>query len=181
MRYADWGERSPRWAGIRSQEIDVSGTKVHYLSAGKGQGGLTHLLIHPMAGSASMWTDTIAELSAHGPVIAPDLPGSVFGHTDSPHPRASKAELGARFLRAFTGRMGLKATNLWRPGEKPPPPPAGARRAGASVVRVSQGRRALSCASGCAPRSGALAALGAKDRQPLVEDLLQILDGAPLQ
>jgi pimeloyl-ACP methyl ester carboxylesterase len=110
VRYADWGERSPQWAGIRSQEIDVSGTKVHYLSAGKDQGGPTHLLVHPMAGSASMWMDAIAELSAHGPVIAPDLPGSVFGHTGSPHPRASKAELGARFLRAFTGRMGLKAT-----------------------------------------------------------------------
>ncbi|WP_066372913.1 hypothetical protein [Herbidospora mongoliensis] len=55
MRYADWGERSPRWAGIRSQMIDVSGAKVHYLSAGKTQDGPTHLLIHPMAGSASMW------------------------------------------------------------------------------------------------------------------------------
>ncbi|MEU6714209.1 alpha/beta fold hydrolase [Nonomuraea sp. NPDC046802] len=110
MRYADWGERSPRWAGIHSQAIDVAGTEVHYLSAGEGQIGPTHLLIHPMAGSASMWMDAIAELSAHGPVIAPDLPGSVFGHTGSPHPRASKAELSARFLRAFTGRMGLEAT-----------------------------------------------------------------------
>ncbi|MFF3441988.1 alpha/beta fold hydrolase [Streptosporangium sp. NPDC002721] len=110
MRYANWGERSPRWAGIHSRAIDVAGIGVHYLSAGEGRGGPTHLLIHPMAGSASMWMDTIAELGAHGPVIAPDLPGSVFGHTGSPHPRAAKAELGARFLRAFTGRLGLRAT-----------------------------------------------------------------------
>ncbi|GII01341.1 alpha/beta fold hydrolase [Planobispora takensis] len=110
MRYADWGERSPRWAGIRSRAVDVCGTGVHYLSAGEDRGGPVHLLIHPMAGSASMWMDTIAELGARVPVIAPDLPGSVFGHTGSPHPRASKAELNARFLRVFTGRLGLGAT-----------------------------------------------------------------------
>ncbi|MBG0816478.1 alpha/beta fold hydrolase [Planomonospora sp. ID82291] len=90
--------------------IDVAGTEVHYLSAGEDQGGPTHLLIHPMAASASMWMDAIAELGAHAPVIAPDLPGSVFGHTGSPHPRASTAGPSARFLRAFTGRMGLEAT-----------------------------------------------------------------------
>ncbi|MFB9876500.1 alpha/beta fold hydrolase [Planobispora siamensis] len=90
--------------------IDVSGTGVHYLSAGQDRGGPVHLLIHPMAGSASMWMDTVAELGSRVPVIAPDLPGSVVGHTGSPHPRAARAELNARFLRVFTGRLGLKAT-----------------------------------------------------------------------
>jgi hypothetical protein len=92
MRHTDWGVLSPRWAGIRSQEIDVCGTSVHYLSADVGQAGPTHLLIHPMAGSASMLLDLIAPLSTLGPVIAPDLPGTLFGHTGSPHPRAAKAE-----------------------------------------------------------------------------------------
>ncbi|MBG0832011.1 alpha/beta fold hydrolase [Planomonospora sp. ID67723] len=110
MRHADWGALSPRWAGIRSEEIDVCGTGVHYLSADAGHGGPVHLLVHPMAGSASMWLDLIAPLSALGPVIAPDLPGTLFGHTGSPHPRAAGAEPNARFLRAFTARLGIGGT-----------------------------------------------------------------------
>lgn len=30
-RYRDWGVRSPRWAGIRSETVTVAGTRVHYL------------------------------------------------------------------------------------------------------------------------------------------------------
>jgi pimeloyl-ACP methyl ester carboxylesterase len=54
-----------------------------------------------MAVGAIMWLDVIRPLTAHGPVIAPDLPGSLFGHTSSPHWRASRAEPSARFLRAL--------------------------------------------------------------------------------
>ncbi|TDC97073.1 alpha/beta fold hydrolase [Actinomadura sp. 7K507] len=108
MRQADWGVLSPRWAGIRSQEIDVCGTSVHYLSTDAGQAGPTHLLIHPMAGSASMLLDLIAPLRTLGPVVAPDLPGTLFGHTVSPHPRAAKAAPNARFLRAFAARLGVQ-------------------------------------------------------------------------
>ncbi|OEU85661.1 hypothetical protein DB35_13270 [Streptomyces abyssalis] len=108
MRHADWGVLSPRWAGIRSQAIDVCGTSVHYLSADAGRAGPTHLLIHPMAGSASMLLDLIAPLSTLGPVIAPDLPGTLFGHTGSPHPRAAKAAPNARFMSAFAARLGVQ-------------------------------------------------------------------------
>lgn len=108
MRHSDWGALSPRWAGISSQEIDVCGTSVHYLRADAGQAGPTHLVIHPMAGSASMLLDLIAPLRTLGPVIAPDLPGSLFGHTGSPHPRAAKAVPNARFLKAFTARLGVQ-------------------------------------------------------------------------
>ncbi|NRQ37886.1 alpha/beta hydrolase [Nonomuraea sp. NN258] len=106
MRYADWGSRSPRWAGIRSEETDVRGTAVHYLRA-DGE-GTPHLLIHPMAGNAAMWLDVIKPMTALGPVIAPDLSGTLFGHTGSPHPRAARIEPNARFLRAFTARLGLE-------------------------------------------------------------------------
>ncbi|MFI7131973.1 alpha/beta fold hydrolase [Nonomuraea sp. NPDC050153] len=108
MRHADWGVRSPRWAGIRSAEVDVRGTGVHYLTAGVGGSGPTHLLVHPMAGSASMWLDLIGPLSALGPVVVPDLPGTLFGHTGLPHPRAARAEPSARFLNAFAARLGLE-------------------------------------------------------------------------
>jgi hypothetical protein len=31
VQYADWGERAARWSGIRSETVDVHGTKAHYL------------------------------------------------------------------------------------------------------------------------------------------------------
>ncbi|MFI6510941.1 alpha/beta fold hydrolase [Streptosporangium sp. NPDC050855] len=108
MRHADWGVRSPRWDGIRSEEIEVCGTAVHYLSAGSGRDGPTHLLVHPMAAGASMFLDLIDPLSALGPVVVPDLPGTLFGRTGLPHPRAARAEPNARFLRAFTDRLGIE-------------------------------------------------------------------------
>jgi pimeloyl-ACP methyl ester carboxylesterase len=46
-------------------------------------------------------------LAGYGPVVAPDLPGAVFGHTASPHRFAVRAEPSARFLRALTSTLGL--------------------------------------------------------------------------
>jgi pimeloyl-ACP methyl ester carboxylesterase len=31
VRYADWGERTARWAGVRSEFVDVDGVSVHLL------------------------------------------------------------------------------------------------------------------------------------------------------
>ena len=109
MKCSDWGERSPRWAGIRSQTVEVCGSSVHFLTADAARPEApAHLLIHGMAGSATNWLDTIRPLTAHGRVIAPDLPGTLAGHTASPHRRAPRAEPNARFLRAFTATLGLR-------------------------------------------------------------------------
>ena len=109
MEYRDWGERSPRWAGIRSQTVEVCGSSVHFLRADAARPDApAHLLIHGMAGSATNWLDTIRPLTAHGRVIAPDLPGTLAGHTASPHRSAARAENNARFLRAFTATLGLR-------------------------------------------------------------------------
>lgn len=108
MRHTDWGERHPRWAGIHSHQIDVAGTRVHYLASGAAAEGPTQLLVHPMAGSASGWLDLIPHLRRLGPVIAPDLPGSVFGHTTTPHPRAVRPQPCARFLRALTSALDVR-------------------------------------------------------------------------
>jgi pimeloyl-ACP methyl ester carboxylesterase len=105
----DWGERSPRWAGIRSRTVEVCGSSVHFLTADAARPEApTHLLIHGMAGSATNWLDTIRPLTAHGRVIAPDMPGTLAGHTASPHRSAARAEINARFLRAFTATLGLR-------------------------------------------------------------------------
>ncbi|MFI7453331.1 alpha/beta fold hydrolase [Nonomuraea sp. NPDC049714] len=112
MRHADWSVLSPRWAGVRSEETEVHGTTVHYLRADGPADGPTHLLVHPLAGSATLWLDAIPPLARLGTVIAPDLPGTLFGHTGTPHPRAARAEPNARFLRAFTARLGLDGVIL---------------------------------------------------------------------
>ncbi|HCT76187.1 MAG TPA: hypothetical protein DGT23_06255, partial [Micromonosporaceae bacterium] len=111
MRYADWGERSARWAGIRSELVDVHGTSVHLLRADARPDAPpdapTQLLIHPMASGAMFWLDVMRPLTAYGPVVAPDLPGAAFGHTASPHRYAARAQPGALFLRAMTSTVGL--------------------------------------------------------------------------
>jgi pimeloyl-ACP methyl ester carboxylesterase len=109
VELSDWGARSPRWAGIRSQTVEVCGSSVHFLTADAARPGApAHLLIHGMTGSATNWLDTIRPLTAHGRVVAPDLPGTLAGHTASPHRRAARAEINARFLRAFTATLGLR-------------------------------------------------------------------------
>jgi pimeloyl-ACP methyl ester carboxylesterase len=119
VEYRDWGERSSRWAGIRSETVEVCGTSVHFLTADAARPDApTHLLIHSTAGSATNWLDTIRPLTACGRVIAPDLPGTLAGHTASPHRRAARAEINARFLRAFTATLGLRdvVTHGWSIG-----------------------------------------------------------------
>lgn len=112
MQYSDWGDRSPRWAGIRSETVDVDGTSVHCLRAESDVGvpadAPTHLLVHPMAAAGTFMLDLIRPLTAFGPVIAPDLPGSILGHTVTPRPGAARVESNARFLRAFTSALGLE-------------------------------------------------------------------------
>jgi pimeloyl-ACP methyl ester carboxylesterase len=111
MRYADWGQRSARWAGIRSELVGVDSISVHLLRSDASRhapaGAPTHLLIHPMASGATFWLDVMGPLTAHGPVLAPDLPGAVFGHTAAARPSAAGAEPSARFLCALTATLGL--------------------------------------------------------------------------
>ncbi|WP_125811127.1 alpha/beta fold hydrolase [Actinoplanes sp. ATCC 53533] len=112
MHYEDWGARSVRWAGIRSERVYVHGTDVHLLRADAGRQAAddapVHLLIHPMAAGATLWLDTIEPLTALGPVIAPDLPGAVLGETRSPHRAAVEAAAAAEFLHDLTTTLDLR-------------------------------------------------------------------------
>lgn len=111
MRHRDWGSRSARWRGIRSETVTVAGVPVHFLRADAAPdappAAATHLLVHGMAASATLWLDVIRPLTRYGPVVAPDLPGTLAGHTATPIPQAARAEPNARFLRAFTTALGL--------------------------------------------------------------------------
>ena len=102
----DWGQRTPRWAGITSRVVDIDGTRVHYLRAGAAASGLTHLLVHPMGTGAWSWMDVIGPLSARGLVTAPDLPGS--GRSRPMRRGAADIFAYAQFLDDFTVALGIE-------------------------------------------------------------------------
>ena len=158
----DWGERTPRWAGITSMVVDISGTRVHYLRAGAEVNGQIHLLVHPMSTGAWSWMDVIGPLSRKGLVIAPDLPGS--GRSRPLRRGAGDTFEGAEFLDDFTTALGIERmvvhghslgglvggllagrvpdrverlvlTSAPLPGLPDPPPFPGAWRVGFRVVR----------------------------------------------
>lgn len=105
----DWGERDPRWRGIRSDVLPVAGrgagtADVHVLRAGDHAPGTPQLLVHGLGGSASNWLDVMGALADHGPVVAVDLPG--FGWTEPPMPRGARLEPQARFLQRLLDELG---------------------------------------------------------------------------
>jgi pimeloyl-ACP methyl ester carboxylesterase len=86
--------------------VDIAGTRAHYLRAGVEGDGTTHLLVHPMGAGAWSWLDVIGPLSAHGMVVAPDLPGS--GRTRPVQRGVGDAFADARFLDDFTTALGIE-------------------------------------------------------------------------
>ncbi len=102
----DWGQRTPRWAGITSRVVDIGGDPVHYLRAGAEGNGPTHLLIHSMGSGGWSWMDVIGPLVAPGLVIAPDLPGS--GRSRPLRRGAGDVFAAARFLDDLTVALGIE-------------------------------------------------------------------------
>lgn len=111
MRYHDWGDRCLRWRGIRSETVQVDGRRVHLLWADPGPdaplGAPTQLLLHGLAGSSTAWLDVITPLTGLGPVVAPDLPGSVFGETETRRPRQARLAATVALLPQLTAALGL--------------------------------------------------------------------------
>ena len=116
MQFADWGERCPRWRGIRSETLDVDGRRVHLLRADPGReappDAPTQLLLHGSAGSGTAWLDVIPTLASLGPVVAPDLPGSIFGETTTHRAVEAKLEPSVPFLDRLTSSLGLEGVAL---------------------------------------------------------------------
>jgi pimeloyl-ACP methyl ester carboxylesterase len=109
MHDEDWGQRSPRWAGIRSEVVAVQGMDVHLLRAEAAPevppAAPTQLFVHPMGASGALWLDVLGPFRAHGPVLAPDLPGA--GQSRPSHRRAARAERQASFLGSLTATLRL--------------------------------------------------------------------------
>jgi pimeloyl-ACP methyl ester carboxylesterase len=102
----DWGQRTPRWAGITSRVVDIAGTRVHYLQAGTADDRPTHLLIHGLGSGAWPWMDVIGPLSATGFVIAPDLPGA--GRSRPARRGTGDIFADAQFIDRFTAALGIE-------------------------------------------------------------------------
>jgi pimeloyl-ACP methyl ester carboxylesterase len=102
--YEDWGSRCARWAGVRSELIDVRGTQVHTLRAGDDNDGPPIVLVHGLGGAAINWLEVIPALAEHRPVLAMDLPG--FGRTEPPRVEAARVGANARFLHALLDTVG---------------------------------------------------------------------------
>lgn len=111
MRYEDWGDRCPRWAGVRSVLTSLAGVPVHYLAgdptAPIDDDGPTHVLVPPMTASAAGWVDLVAQLRDVGPVVAPDSPGTLTGHTGAPYRSGSRPRADAGFIRALLTHLNL--------------------------------------------------------------------------
>jgi pimeloyl-ACP methyl ester carboxylesterase len=79
----------------QSKFAEVSGARLHYLIAGKGD---PVVLLHGFAESSHMWLPLIAKLSDKHTVIAPDLRG--FGQSSTPPDGYTKAAM-ARDIHAL--------------------------------------------------------------------------------
>ena len=84
----------------------VSGTRIHYLVAGKGE---PVILLHGYAQNSHMWRQLIAELAKTHTVIAPDLRG--FGQSDKP-PQGYDKKTMAQDIHALALSLGYKRVRL---------------------------------------------------------------------
>lgn len=86
----------------------MCGTSVHYLRAdADADAAAAHLLVHPLGAAGTFWLDLMGPLRRYGNVLAPDLPGTLCGHTATPSVRAACIGPNARFLRAFASAVGV--------------------------------------------------------------------------
>lgn len=122
MRYDDWGDRCPRWAGVRSVLTVIADVPVHYLAGGPTvhvvDDAPTHVMVPPMTASAAGWIDLVAAMRELGPVVAPDLPGTLTGHTGAPYRGGSRPRADAGFVRGLLEHLGLNRVvlHIWSMG-----------------------------------------------------------------
>lgn len=107
----DWGERDPRWEGVRGETVRVQGRPVRVLRHDATGDGDPQLFVHGLGGSARNWLDVLGPLSAHGETLAVDLPG--FGATPIPHRGSARVRASAGFVRALIDAMGWDRVTLY--------------------------------------------------------------------
>jgi pimeloyl-ACP methyl ester carboxylesterase len=91
---------------IDSRFAEVNGTRLHYLTAGKGD---PILLLHGYAQTSHMWRPLISELAKSHLVIAPDLRG--FGQSAKPDGGYDKKSM-AQDVHALASSLGHKRVGV---------------------------------------------------------------------
>ncbi len=89
------------------KQVTVEGITISYVEKGKGN---PIVLVHGIPTSSFLWRDMIEELSAHGRVIALDLPG--FGFSDPPHDGDYGISNYARLLERFLEALSIEQAML---------------------------------------------------------------------
>lgn len=93
---------------MQSRFANVNGVRLHYLTAGKGDGDLV-VLLHGYAETSHMWRPLITELAGTHTVIAPDLRGA--GQSSHPEDGYTKAEL-AQDIHALVHKLGFERVRV---------------------------------------------------------------------
>ncbi len=89
------------------KQVSVEGINISYME--KGQGSAI-VLVHGIPTSSFLWRDMIEALSAHGRVIALDLPG--FGFSDPPRDGDYRISNFARVLERFLEALSIEQATL---------------------------------------------------------------------
>ncbi len=92
---------------ISMKQVSVEGIHIRYVEKGEGN---PLVLVHGIPTSSFLWRDMIEDLSAHGRVIALDLPG--FGLSDPPPNGDYTISSYARLLEAFLEALSIESATL---------------------------------------------------------------------
>jgi pimeloyl-ACP methyl ester carboxylesterase len=89
------------------KQVSVEGINISYVEKGKGN---PMVLVHGIPTSSFLWRNMIEELSAHGRVIALDLPG--FGFSDPPQNGDYRISSYARIIESFLEALSINQATL---------------------------------------------------------------------
>ena len=92
---------------IPMKQVSVEGINISYVEKGKGN---PMVLVHGIPTSSFLWRNVIEELSAHGRVIALDLPG--FGFSDPPQNGDYRISSYAHIFGCFLEALSIEGATL---------------------------------------------------------------------
>lgn len=101
------GQPRPPLKKIPMNQVSVEGITISYIEKGQGT---PVVLVHGIPTSSFLWRKMVDELSTHGRVIAPDLPG--FGLSDPPTDGDYSIANYARLLGAFLEALSIEGGTL---------------------------------------------------------------------
>ena len=100
-------ETEPPPERIPMKQVSVNGINISYIEEGEG---MPLVFVHGIPTSSFLWRNMIGELSAHGRVIALDLPG--FGLSDPPPAGDYSISNYARLLQSFLEALSIERSTL---------------------------------------------------------------------